>query len=113
MDTQTAENSSHGTPGDDEGLGVAVEPLTPRLADRLEIPRSVEGLAVTDIDPDGAAAAAGLQAGDVIRQVNGRGVKTADELRQALKANTSGSPALFLVQRGDHSFFATIEPAHG
>ncbi len=94
-------------PGE-EGLGMSVEPLTPSLAERLEVPRSTEGLAVTSVDPDGAAAAAGLQEGDVIRQVDGKGIRSAAELRRAVTAQ-SGRPALVLVQRGDRSFFATVE----
>jgi S1-C subfamily serine protease len=74
----------------------------------LEVPRATEGLAVTDVDPDGAAAAAGIQEGDVIRQVNGKNVHTAAELRQAASAS-SGRPHLFLVQRGEQSFFATVD----
>ncbi len=56
----------------DEDLGVAVEPLTPQLANRLEVPRDIDGVVVTDIDPDGRAADAGLREGDVIRQVDGK-----------------------------------------
>jgi serine protease Do len=94
-------------PGE-EGFGMTVQPLTPSLAERLEVPRATEGLAVTDVDPDGAAAAAGIQEGDVIRQVNGKNVHTAAELRQAASAG-SGRPHLFLVQRGEQSFFATVD----
>jgi serine protease Do len=96
-----------GTPSD-ERLGMAVQPLTPSLAERLEVPRTTEGLAVTEVDPDGAAAAAGIQEGDVIRQVNGKDVRTASELRQAVSGE-SGRPHLFLVQRGEQSFFATVD----
>jgi serine protease Do len=105
---KTAATSSEGGSPSEEGLGMIVEPLTPSLAQRLEVPRSTEGLAVTDVDPDGAAAAAGLQEGDVIRQVNGKSVRSAAELRRAVTAQ-SDRPALILVQRGDHSFFATVE----
>jgi serine protease Do len=96
-----------GAPGED-GLGMTVQPLTPRLAQQLEVPRSTEGVAVTDVDPDGAAAAAGIQEGDVIRQVNGKSVHSLGELRQAVAAR-SGRPDLFLVQRGEQSFFASVD----
>ena len=87
---------------------MTVQPLTPSLAQQLEVPRATEGLAVTDVDPDGAAAAAGIQEGDVIRQVNGKNVRSAGELRQAVAAR-EGRPDLLLVQRGEQSFFATID----
>ncbi len=96
-----------GEAGTDEGLGVAVEPLTPQLADRLQVPRDTDGLVVTDIDPDGRAADAGLREGDVIRQVDGRPVRSAAELRSALSGKAD-RPALVLVQRGANTFFATV-----
>ena len=45
-------------PGESGTLGIKVEPLTPRVAERLELPRSTEGLIVDEVDPDGAARAA-------------------------------------------------------
>jgi Do/DeqQ family serine protease len=92
----------------DEALGVAVEPLTPQLANRLQVPRDTDGVVVTDIDPDGRAADAGLREGDVIRQVDGKAVHSAAELRSALSGKAD-RPALMLVQRGGNSFFATLE----
>ena len=92
----------------DEALGVAVEPLTPQLANRLQVPRDTDGVVVTDIDPDGRAADAGLREGDVIRQVDGKAVHSAAELRSALSGKAD-RPALILVQRGGNSFFATLE----
>ena len=56
-------------------LGLTVEPLTPQMANRLEVPRDIDGVVVTDIDPDGRAAGAGLREGDVIRQVDGKPVR--------------------------------------
>jgi Do/DeqQ family serine protease len=108
MADKSADASGGGEGGESQGFGIAVEPLTPQLAAQLEVPRTTRGLAVTDLDPDGAAAAAGLQPGDVIRQVNGKPVTSAEELRQAARS-TSGRPALVLVQRGPQSFFATLE----
>jgi len=93
--------------GTDEGLGVTVEPLTPQLADRLQVPRDTDGVVVTEINPDGRAADAGLREGDVIRQVDGKPVRSATELRSALSGKAD-RPALVLVQRGDNTFFATV-----
>ena len=96
-----------GEPDTDDDLGIAVEPLTPQLANRLEVPRDTDGVVVTDVDPDGRAADAGLREGDVIRQVDGKAVHSAAELRSALSGKAD-RPALMLVQRGDNSFFATV-----
>src|SRR5262249_18562724 len=60
-------------------FGLTVRPVTPDLADRLDLPRDARGVAIVDLDPDGQAAASGLQAGDVIEKVNGKSVATGDE----------------------------------
>jgi serine protease Do len=92
--------------GDTGRLGLQVEPVTPELAARLGMPRTTEGLAVTAVDPNGAAASAGLQPGDVIKTIDGKKATSAADLR-ALRAE-GDRPALVLVQRGERSYFATI-----
>jgi serine protease Do len=93
--------------GGDPAVGMTVEPLTPQLADRLQVPRTTSGVVVTSVDPQGRAADAGLREGDVLRQVDGDEVTSASALRSLLD-QTPERPALVLVQRGEISFFATI-----
>ena len=69
---------------------MAVEPLTPEVARELSLSGRKDGIVVRDVNPDGAAAAAGLKPGDVITQVNGQAVKTPGELRSALTTRRSG-----------------------
>jgi serine protease Do len=88
--------------GDDQ-LGMAVEPLTPELARQLGT-KDTHGLAVTEVDPDGLAAQAGLQQGDVIEQVDQQPVRSVADLRGALKQDGE-RPALVLINRGgDHLY---------
>ena len=65
------------------------------------------GVVIRDVDPDGAAADSGLKAGDVISQVNGRPVKTPEELKSALDV-TSDRPALLLVTRDKADIFVAL-----
>src|SRR5262249_34930961 len=58
------------TKEDKAALGVSVAPLTPELARRYKLPASAKGIVVQDVNPDGRAADAGIQAGDVIEKVN-------------------------------------------
>jgi hypothetical protein len=44
---------------------MTVQPLTPELAERLDLPRQTRGVVTTDLDPTGQAASAGLREGDV------------------------------------------------
>jgi Do/DeqQ family serine protease len=88
-------------------FGMTVQPLTPDLADRLELPRGTKGVAIVDVDPAGEAAAAGLQRGDVIEKVNGQSATSAEQLRVALDTTTT-KPALLLVNRSGNSIFVTL-----
>jgi S1-C subfamily serine protease len=81
--------------------------LTPDLAERLGVAAGTRGVAVTAVDPQGAAAEAGLRQGDVIEEVNREPVRTADQLRSALKASGS-RPALVLVNRRGDSLYVTL-----
>ena len=105
-DTRAAAGAGHG----EAGFGMAVTPLTPQVADELELPRSATGLVVTGVDPSGLAASAGLQAGDVIKSVNGQGVTSVASLRSALKAHP-GRPALVLVSRKGADAFVALPRA--
>ena len=111
--TKEAANRSQGAgPGGSGKFGMAIEPLTPQIADRLELDREVEGVVITDVDPSGAAASAGLRAGDVIQQVNGRTVRSTEQVRAGLDA-VSDKPVVLLVARGTGSFFVPLRAPRG
>jgi serine protease Do len=55
----------------------------------------------------GAAARAGIRAGDVVTAVNGKRVKSVDELKAATE-KAKGTVAL-LIRRGDNSLFVPVE----
>jgi serine protease Do len=94
-----ASRRERGSDGSDKAaLGIAVE-------------RQKDGLVITDIDPDGRAADAGLRAGDVIQEVNRKTVSSIDEFRAAVRATTS-RPVLLLVERDGRTMFVTVRPAN-
>src|SRR5688500_1077420 len=72
-------------------LGLAVRPTE-------------DGLLVENVS--GAAARAGIRAGDVVTAVNGKRVKSVEELKAATE-NAKGTVAL-LVRRGDNSLFVPV-----
>jgi serine protease Do len=89
---KTAAASPRGESADTGKLGLAVRP-------------AAEGLVVENAS--GAAARAGIRAGDVVTAVNGRPVKSVEELRAAAE-KSKGSVAL-LVRRGEASIFVPVE----
>ena len=107
LEATAAGRRTRGGESESGGFGMAVEPLTPEIARGLELTRRTQGLVIREVQPDGAAAAAGLQEGDVIVQVNGRAVRTGEELKTAL-ANTSEKPALLLIVRRNAEIFVTL-----
>jgi len=103
-----------GEPGvnDKTALGVSVAPLTPELRERTRAPKDVKGLIVEDVNPDGRAALAGIQSGDIIQEVNRQAVTSVDDLKAALK-KSSNRPTLLLINRQGSDIFVTVRPANG
>ncbi len=107
---KTARRGDGGADDEGEGsgkYGMAVQPITPEIARQLDLDRNMQGVVITGIDPAGAAASAGLREGDVIQQVNGKSVTTADEVRSALNA-TGDKPAVLLIARGAQTLFVPL-----
>jgi serine protease Do len=71
---QTARDGGTSAGSDDKTtLGVSVAPVTPETASRMRLPRNARGVVVEEVNPDGRAADAGIQAGDIIEEVNRQG----------------------------------------
>ncbi len=107
--TKAAGDSSSGGGGDTGKLGISVEPLTPALAARLNLPAGTQGLVVTDIDPVGPAAEAGMRENDVIEEVNRQPVRSVADLQSAV-GRAGAKPSLLLVNRGGNSIFLSVRP---
>ncbi len=82
-------------------LGLALRPLQP---EELRSAGVNSGLLIEDVT--GAAASAGVEAGDVLLAVNGQPVKSIDQVRSVV-AKSDKSVAL-LIQRGDEKIFVPV-----
>jgi len=105
-------NSRGGAMGTRGQLGVSVEPLRPETAADLGLKGNVKGVVVTDVDPSGPAAEAGIQQNDVILEVNHTPVTSGAEIRTAL-AKSNGKPALLLLSRDGRNVFLAVRPGSG
>ena len=112
LDELVAADQSNGN-GEDStagsGFGMSLEPVTPATAAQLGLPRGASGLLVTQVDPSGAAADAGLQKGDVVIEVNRQPVHSVAEFNRALK-RAAQRPALLLVNRNGTDLYLTLRP---
>ena len=87
-----------------QGLGMTLEDLSPRLAEKLRTPARA-GVAVVSVDEGGPAAEAGVQAGDVILRAGNEAVKTIGDLKHVVDAIPSGKVVSLLVQREERKIF--------
>jgi serine protease Do len=103
----TASSSS-----DDGGTyGMTVEPITPDVARQMGL-HETKGLVVDQVEPTSPASEAGIQAGDVIKEVNRKPVLSAADLQNAIKGAGNG-PALLLLSRQGSDFFVALAPSRG
>jgi serine protease Do len=93
-------------------LGLDIRPITPDVARQLNL-RGGEGVVVFSVEDDSAAADAGLQRGDVIREVNRQRVRTVQDFERATKDVKEGDRVTVLLQRGQQSLYVAFTVAKG
>ena len=108
---KTARRGAESGSEDTSALGLSVVPLTPDRAGQKGVAKNAHGLVVESVNPDGRAAAAGIQEGDVIEQVNRQPVPTADDLRAAVR-RSGERPVLLLINRQGNEIFVTVRPSN-
>ena len=86
--------------------GLKVQPLTPEIAEQLQL-GDTKGVLVAGVEPGSAAEDAGLRRGDVILEVNQKAVSAVDEFRSLLAASKKG--ALLLVSRGGSEIIVPLK----
>ena len=91
-------------------LGLTVQQLTPELAQSLKI-KDKEGVIVSNVEPNSAAAEAGLRPGDLLLEVNRQEVKSLEDYNKVLAGVDKKESILLLVKRGSHTRFVVLEPA--
>ena len=79
-------------------LGIAASQLDEAYARELDVPVT-RGVVLEEVIPDGAAALAGLRAGDVIVEVQGRPVGTISQFREAISSRRAGEEVELTVLR--------------
>jgi serine protease Do len=95
-------------PPSQTAMGMTLDPITPEIARRAELPANTGGALVTDIDRNSPAANGGIQPGDVILEVNRKKVANVSQVTRELQNVQAGQPAFVLVWRDGNNVFVTL-----
>lgn len=88
--------------------GVQVQNLTPSIARDLGVSAGTPGVVITSVDPSSAAAAAGLDRGDIIQEVNRKPIRNVADYDRAL-SEVHNQSVLLLVSRDSTTRYVVIQ----
>jgi serine protease Do len=89
-------------------LGVAIQDLTPELAEQFDV-NNTKGVLVPDVTADSAAEKAGIKSGDVIVEFDGQPVEKASELQNKVAMKKPGTKVEIVVLRNGKRKTLTAE----
>ena len=89
-------------------LGLRVQELTDELADKLGY-TGVKGVLVSNVEPDGPAARAGIEQGDLIVEVARHEVSTLADYKKAMGAADPAKGVLLLVRHGEFTRYVVLK----
>jgi serine protease Do len=91
----------------DDLLGVTVSTIDKDMAERLGVD-SQEGVVVTNVKRGSPAAKAGVQPGDIIREIDRKPVADVADYKKIINNFKAGDDVLLFIIRGGHSMFQVV-----
>jgi len=88
----------------DDKLGLSLQALEPDMAARLGYDEAEKGVLVTGVESGSKADKAGVQQGDLIKEINRKPVAGMEEFRKQLNQVKKGDPIMLLLKRGQSGF---------
>ncbi|MGA7366913.1 MAG: Do family serine endopeptidase [Candidatus Sulfotelmatobacter sp.] len=115
LEAMGATNGGATVAGDHEKgrWGLSLGDLSPDARDQMQIPSTVHGAVVQDVQPGSPADNAGLQRGDVIVEVDRHSEQSAADVAKALADAPKGQDALVLVWSSGGNTFRVLHPTQG
>ncbi|HEX9078698.1 MAG TPA: DegQ family serine endoprotease [Desulfuromonadaceae bacterium] len=89
-------------------FGMKVDTINPQWRQQFGL-KEKNGVVVIGVEAGSVAEEAGIQAGDVIQEVNHKPVRTIAEYNAVMGKTEQGQPVLMLLKRGRQTFFVTME----
>ncbi len=90
-------------PKEDASLGIRVSEITPEIARRFSL-EDAEGIIVVDVAGGSKADEAGLEPGDIIKEVNRKEIRTVKDFESAISAVDDGEAIQMFVRRRNMGF---------
>ncbi len=88
-------------------LGLQLQPLTPEIARELGVEGKSSGVVISGVRPNTPAAEAGVQAGDLLLEVDRHPIRSVEEAQKILTAPKEGG-YLLRIKRGDGALYLVV-----
>lgn len=89
-------------------VGILSQPVSPELAAGLRLPRDW-GVVISDVDPDGAAKAAGVEPGDIIDAFDGQPIYSLAGLMKSVFVHPIEQTVTLKLLHGDETYTLEIQ----
>jgi serine protease Do len=112
-ETDVAANSEAGSSVNTGKLGLAIDDLNQDMRQQINAPADVHGAVIANVRPGSPAEDAGLQAGDVVVEVNRKPVASAEQFTNAVHSTPTGKDLLLLVWSKGNDSYRVVHPTEG
>ncbi|MBI9074602.1 MAG: DegQ family serine endoprotease [Desulfatibacillum sp.] len=89
-------------------LGMVLEDITPEIASGLGLTQA-KGVVIARVNPYSPAGEAGLRAGDLVVEVDGKEIESVTDANTILTGFVEGDTILFLIERQGATHFVTVK----
>jgi len=87
-----------------ETFGIQVSDLTPEIANRLNL-QETEGVVVTDVQSGSQGDDKGVQARDIIKEINHQSINSVNDYNNAINKVKKGETVSMFIKRANAGFF--------
>jgi serine protease Do len=95
--------ASGGGAGVESALGIEIANISPEIAERYKID-DTDGVIVMDVRRDGKGAKAGINPGDIIKEINHQPVKNIEDYNRIVGGVKDGDALYFYLRRANKGF---------